>query len=391
MSLQENQQKTPSKVLIVSAEPSSNLYAERIMEECTSRKLSIDFWGIGNQKMEDYGLTRFGKSEEMAVMGFQEVLKHYKDIKAVYNEILEEAKKGETKVAILMDYAEFNLKLSKDLHQLGVKVVFYIAPQIWAWRQGRVKQVREFVDELLCIFPFEESFYKKHGVKTQFVGHPLLDEIKESQLDLSQRELKRSKKGIEPGAPVLGLLPGSRKSELSLNFRAQLDTAKILKDSHPNLVVVVLAAPGMDQDLIRSYIELDDPEIIVLQDEPFEMLQVVDFALVASGTATLVTGLMQVPMLVMYKMKPVSAFLAKLLVSKNNPFFAMINLIFGKEFVPERFQNDANPKAMARLIEEKWFDDVTYQATKEEIKELPKLLGSKGATNRVVDHLEAFL
>lgn len=380
-----------SKVLIVSAEPSSNLYAERIMEETNLRKLELDFWGIGNQKMESYGLTRLGKSEEMAVMGFQEVLKHYKDIKAVYNTVIEEVKASDTKVAILMDYAEFNLKLSKDLHELGVKVVFYIAPQIWAWRQGRVKQVKEFVDELLCIFPFEEKFYKKHNVNTNFVGHPLLDEIKDSHLDLEQKKTKRSKMGFFETDKVLGLMPGSRKSELSLNFRSQLDTAKILKGKYPNLNLVVLAAPSMDQELIKSYILGDDPDILILQDEPFEMLQVVDFALVASGTATLVTGLMQVPMLVMYKMKPVSAFLAKLLVSKNNPFFAMINLIYGKEFVPERFQGDASPKKMAKLIEKKWFDEKTYEETKVGLKELPSLLGSKGATKRVVDRLEAFL
>lgn len=391
MSLQDNQQKEPSRVLLISAEPSSNLYAERLMEEANRDSLSIDFWGVGNRRMEELGMTRLGKAEEMAVMGFQEVVKHYSFIKKVFNQVLDEVDKGGTKVALLLDYAEFNMKLAGELKKRNIKVLFYIAPQIWAWRRGRVKQVRANIEELLCIFPFEEKFYKDHNVNTEFVGHPLLDEIKDSYFSADSKFIKKQKMGYQASDQILGIMPGSRKSELALNFRCQIEAAKIVKEAHPQIQIVVLVAPVLDLDLVKSYFELGDPEIKLIQEEPFEMLQTIDFAIVASGTATLVTGLMRVPMVVMYKMKPFSAWLAKKLVSKSNPFFAMINLIFGKEVMPERFQEEASPAALAKLVEENWLDPDKYQENLNQLTQLPSLLGSKGATHRVLERLKVYL
>lgn len=390
MNLQDNQANSNS-ILVVSAEPSSNLYAQRMMEESNTRGLSVNFWGIGNQKMVDLGLDAVGRAEDMAVMGLVEVLKHYKDIKKIYNQVLERVDQEKPKVAILMDYAEFNLKLAKDLHQRNVKVVFYIAPQIWAWRRGRVKQVREYVDRLLCIFPFEEKFYQENDVSTEFVGHPLLDELSEELLDQETRKTKKQKLGFHADSKVLGIMPGSRKSEIEMNLRSQIDAAKTLKKNNPEVELLLLVAPNLQMDYLRSFLRDDDPQILMIQDEPFKMLQAVDFALVASGTATLVTGLMQVPMLVMYKMKPMTAFLMKKLISKNNPFFAMINLIFAREVVPERFQEEADAEKLAKLLEQRFLDKNVFEKTKSELKELPSLLGNKGATKRLVDHLESYL
>jgi lipid-A-disaccharide synthase len=389
VNLQKNQ--ANNSILVVSAEPSSNLYAQRMMEEVKSRGLDINFWGIGNQKMLDLGLDAVGRAEDMAVMGLVEVLKHYKDIKKIYNRVLERVDQEKPKVAILMDYAEFNLKLAKDLHKRNVKVVFYIAPQIWAWRRGRVKQVKQFVDRLLCIFPFEEKFYNENNVQTEFVGHPLLDELSEDLLDQDAKKTKKQKLGIHADSKVLAIMPGSRRSEIEMNLRTQIDAAKLLKQNHPEVELVLLVAPNLQMDYLRSFLKDDDPQILMLQDGPFKMLQAADFALVASGTATLVTGLMQVPMLVMYKMKPLTAFLMKKLISKNNPFFAMINLIFGKEVVPERFQEEAEAEKLAALLQERFLNTEEYQKTKDELAKLPSLLGDKGATKRLVDHLESYL
>tara|TARA_Y100000780_G_scaffold232485_1_gene264494 strand:+ start:16306 stop:17460 length:1155 start_codon:yes stop_codon:yes gene_type:complete len=376
-----------NEVLVISAEASSNLYAQRLLELSASEEAPIHYWGVGNQDMIDLGFEALGRAEDMAVMGFQEVLKHYPFIKGIYNNILEQVDKRQTKVALLMDYAEFNMKLAGELKKRGVKVLFYIAPQIWAWRQGRVKKLKASIEDLLCIFPFEEKFYQEHGVPTNFVGHPLLDEIEDKFFDLQERNIYRMQLGLTENQRVLALMPGSRKSEISLNFRTQLDTAKLLKKQDPSVAVVVLAAPGMNLDLLKEYVRSDDPEFLFIQDRPFRMLSVCDFALVSSGTATLVTGLMKKPMVVMYKMKPVSAWLAKKLVSKNNPYFAMVNLIFGKELMPEFFQEKANPKDLAKSISASWFDSSVYQNTLEELEKLPALLGKKGATKRVLDVL----
>ncbi|MFK8138668.1 MAG: lipid-A-disaccharide synthase [Bdellovibrionales bacterium] len=384
------QEETKAQILIVSAEPSSNLYAERLMESFSERKIKVDFFGIGNQKMVDLGLDAQGRAEDMAVMGLVEVLKHYKDIKKVYNQILIEAKNRKPAVAVLMDYAEFNLKLAGDLHKIGVKVVFYISPQIWAWRSSRVKKINKTVDRMLCIFPFEESFYKKHSMKTEFVGHPLLAEISADLVDPKVIDLQKKRRGIG-GKKVLGIMPGSRRSEIELNLATQLEAAKLVKQKYSDVVLMLLVAPGLDLDEVRAKVPEDYPEYMIVQDEPKKMISLIDFALTASGTATLMTGLLQKPMVVMYKMKSLTAFIARRLISDSNPFFAMINLIFEKELMPERFQEAANPKALAQLIEENFLDTEKYMSLKSELELLPDKLGQGNATDSVVKILKEYL
>lgn len=373
-------------LLIVSAETSSTLYAKRILEYWQEKKITISCFGVGSENMEKLDFERFGKSEEMAVVGFKEVLAHYKDIKKVYNKLLEEVDRRKTKYALLLDYPEFNLKLSKDLHRRGVKVYYFISPQLWAWRKSRIQIVKKYIHKMLVIFPFEKEFYNKHGVECEFVGHPLIDELQSDFFDKEQNLMHRQRYALNKQKFTLAILPGSRKSEIENILPCMLDTAQILQQKKTDIQFVLLTAPGVKQDIFLPYLENYDLHLNIIQGSPFEMLRIANGALVASGTATIVTGLMQIPMVVVYKMKWLSALIAKTLV-KGTKYFAMINLVFDKEIVPERFQEKADPKHIADLLIEKVIDMNSNKKTSEELKALPQLLGGGGAVTKVADIL----
>jgi hypothetical protein len=206
------------QILLVAAEASSVLYAERLIQEAQRENSGVSFFGVGNQSMENLGFRRIGKSEEMAVVGIFEVLKHYRRLRNIFYQLLEEVDRLQPKIAVLMDYPGFNIRLAKELKKRGIRVIYYIAPQIWAWKKDRVYQIKENCDLVLSLFPFETKFYEEFGVPVQFVGHPLVDELEPDWLDSKNQLIRRHQSGIGDNEFVLGFMPGSRESELRYQF-----------------------------------------------------------------------------------------------------------------------------------------------------------------------------
>lgn len=377
-----------NSVLIIAAEASSSLYAERLLEYWKKAGRDVQAFGIGSRAMETLGFECLGRSEEMAVVGIQEVLKHLPLIRRVYHGLLEQAEKRRPKVALLMDYPDFNLRLAKDLKKRGIKVVYYISPQVWAWRTGRVKLIRRVVDHMLVLFPFEEVFYREHGVKSDFVGHPLLDELPPEKSP-EERLLRRQKFGISADDVVLGLMPGSRRSEISHHLDAQLATAAILVRQNSGIRPVLMVAPTLDRAELQSKLARFAFPIQIIKESPLEMIDLADVILVASGTATLMVGLMKKPMVIMYRMNALTAWLAKKLVTKTK-FFGMVNLIMDRLVVPELFQEDANPERMATELSRFINDRKAYAETAAELALLRDRLGKKGATANVARLLDGY-
>jgi lipid-A-disaccharide synthase len=379
------------EVLIVAAEASSVLYAQRILEIWKKQNRKVHAFGVGSQEMENLGFERFGKSEDMAIVGIAEVVKHYGHLKAVFNKLVEEAARRRPKVVIVLDYPEFNLRLAEKIHELGIPVVYYISPQVWAWRKGRVKTIQKFCQKVFVLFPFEIPFYQEHQVPCEFVGHPLLDEIDERLIgDANYLKVHRNQCGIGDNEIVLGLMPGSRHSELEHNFQVQLDAARILSKKYPKLKVLILTAPNFSKEQILEYLEDFRLPYILLKDEPFRMIHLVDIMLVASGTATLQVGLMEKPMVIMYRVKWLTGVLAKLIV-RGSKFFGLVNLILNREVVPERFQNDVTPEKIAALLERYIIDPEYTARVKADLALLRGQLGEKGAAQRVVRGLDQYL
>lgn len=381
-----------SSVLLVAAEASSSLFAQRLLEHWikhSSAKTPTEYFGVGSLAMEHIGFERLGKSEDMAVMGLAEIIEHYKEIKAVFNLVVAEAIKRKPKVAILMDYPGFNLRLAKKLKQLGVPVVYYITPQVWAWRQDRVKIIKQYCDQVFVLFPFEKEFFEKHGVACEFVGHPLLDEMDPKYSSADFQNLQRAKYGVGPEDILVGLMPGSRHGEIKLHMQPQIEVAKKMIHADPRVKILVLCAPTVEKETLLAYMDDVRFPYILLKNDPLEMISLVDVMLAASGTATLQVGLLEKPMVVMYKFKWITGVIAKLIV-RGVKFFCIVNLIFGREVVPERWQEAASPEHLFELLSRYLKDPEYTEKVRKDLHQLRFQLGDIGATSRVANALERY-
>lgn len=377
-------------VMFVAAEASSALFAQRLMEYWRSQNRGLKFFGVGTKEMEALGLERIGKSEEMAVVGAQEIIEQWDLLKGVFNRLVEEAARRRPKLVIVLDYPEFNLMLSKKLHALGIPVVYYVSPQVWAWRKGRVKTIKKYCRKVLLLFPFEVPFYKEKGVPYEFVGHPILDEIQDKYYEPVYRKTHRNRCGIGDDDIVIGLMPGSRRGEIKRHFDIQIEVARRLYKNYKNIRVLLMVAPTFEKEQLQALMDDVNFPIIVQKDEPFEMIHLSDFVLAASGTATLMVGLLEKPMVVMYRMTFLTGLLARLVV-RGVKFFGIVNLIKNREVVPERWQGGASADELYSLMK-RYLDDPAYTAkVREDLHSLRKELGDRGATARVAAAVEEFL
>ncbi len=387
---EKKSQDSKPKIMIIAAEASSAQYALQIMQYWKSVKFEADIFGVGTKAMEDIGMRRIGRSEDMAVVGLVEVLKHYSELKNIFNQLVDEALEQKPDFILLLDYPDFNLrlaeKLKKKMGQAGIKVFYYISPQIWAWRKGRVHQIKKFCDKVFVILPFEKDFYDQYKVPNEFVGHPLLDELKDEYFDSDLKKRSRQKYGISITEKVLALMPGSRKGEIERNFPTQIETARILLKKHPDIRITVFVAPTLSKEVIQQYCDNVNFPFTFIQDDPNKMISMADYVLVASGTATLMVGLQLKPMVIMYKLNQLTGFLAKFLV-RGVKYFGLVNLILDKEVVPERFQAEANPEDLAKLIDRMIMQPEFERQIVQDLSKLKKLLGEAGATRKVAETL----
>jgi lipid-A-disaccharide synthase len=377
------------KVLIVAAEASSCLYAQRLLQHWKAQGVEVEAFGIGDASMTQEGFECLARAEDMAVVGLLEVVSHFGVIKDAFYTLLEAAKTRKPDVVLLLDYPGFNLRLAKKIKRLGIPVVYYISPQVWAWRQGRVKTIRSLIDKLLVVFPFEVDFYSKHGVSVEFVGHPLLDELNPKHFDREARAVHRSKYGVGPDDVVLALMPGSRRSELKHHLAAQLEAARALVARHPRLKVMLFVAPNFSKEQLQEHLSDLDFPLILIKDEPFSMIDLADVVLCASGTATLMVGLLEKPMVIMYKMSAITAFLAKRFVTQTK-YFGLINLVLDKGVAPELFQEQADPVHLVKPLDQLLTSASERQRMAAELRPAKDRLGSKGATTRVAQALEKY-
>ena len=377
-------------VLIIAAEASSSIYAQRLLEHWKAQDQNVRAFGIGSRGMEKLGFEVLGRSEDLAVVGLQEVIAHFPLIRKTFHSLVDEAAKRKPKFALLLDYPDFNLRIAKKLKKLGIPVIYYISPQVWAWRTGRVNLIKKVVDHILVLFPFEEEFYRKNEMKVSFVGHPLLDELHRESFDENVRRERRQRYGVQDNEFVIGLMPGSRRSEIKHHLQVQLDTLRELMKIHPKVRPFLLVAPSLDRDEISRQITGVDLPIQIVKDDPVKMVQLTDAILCASGTATLMVGLMEKPMVIMYRMNSVTAWLAKKLVT-HTKFFGLVNLIMDERVVPELFQEQANPKDMARELSRYVSDQQYRESTQSKLKQVKQKLGARGATEKVANILTEYL
>lgn len=341
MTLQDN-------LLVVAAEESSCKYALKILKQIKQEKPHLKAWGIGNKEMEIFGFHRLANAEDLAVMGLFEILKNQKKIRTAFSDIIAEVKRSKPKAAILLDYGGFNLKLAKSLKELGVKVIYYIPPKVWVWKKNRVFKIKKYVDDVLVVHPFEVDFYKSYGIEAKYVGHPLLEEYYTYKNTPFSLEAFKNKLGLDTSLNI-GLMPGSRNSEVDLLLNPMLEAAEVLIKKKSNINISMLVAPGFEiEDLRKRFSRFYDFPIHFIKEDSWRMIDLCDYMITASGTATLQVGLLKKPQIIIYKMNPISAYLAKIVV-KGIKFFGLVNLILGQKICPELFQGEVQPETMAQL------------------------------------------
>lgn len=378
---------SPATVMMVAAEASSALFAQRLLEFWKNEGRDVRAFGVGTREMESLGFERLGKSEEMAVVGVAEIVSHYGLLRGVFDRLVEEAARRRPDVVIVMDYPEFNLMLSKKLHALGLPVVYYVSPQVWAWRKGRVKTIKKYCQNVFLLFPFEVPFYESHQVPHQFIGHPLLDEMDPQLEDPEWRKTHRNARGIADDEIVVGLMPGSRRGEIKTLFPIQLEVARRLHLKDPKIRLLILVAPTVEKEQLLPFLEDVRVPYMMIKDEPFRMIALTDFMIATSGTATLMVALLKKPMVIMYKMSWLTAVVARLIVKG---FFGLPNLILGRLVVPELFQDDCNPDRIFAEISRLLDDPGRAESVRRDLGGIVHKLGDRGATKRVAAALEKY-
>ncbi len=378
-----------NKILIVAAEASSCLYAQRLLQHWKQSGFKVEAFGIGDASMAREGFDCLARAEDLAVVGLQEVLAHWREIKKTWTDLLEAVEQRRPQVVLLLDYPGFNLRFAKRMKAIGIPVVYYLSPQIWAWKTGRIHTIRQVVDKMLVVFPFEKDFYKRFGMDVEFVGHPLLDELKPSFFDGEARKIRRQRFGVQDNEVLLALMPGSRRSELKHHMETQLEAARLLTRQYPHLKIALFVAPSFEKHDLQVWLDGLDFPLMLIKDQPFSMIDLADVVLCASGTATLMVGLLEKPMVVMYRMNPITAFMAKRFV-KSTKYFALINLVLDRLAVPELFQEQAEPEHLVRHLAPLLKSASARAEMAGELRVAKDRLGNRGATVRVAEALTEY-
>ncbi len=364
------------RVLIVAGEASGDRYGAGLMRSVRSLAPEVTFTGIGGAHMRDAGLEPVMDAERIAVLGFFEVLTSLPVIREAFRRCIAELS-GRVDLVLLIDYPGFNLRLARQAKKAGVPVVYFVSPQVWAWKPGRVKTIAQTVARMLVIFPFEVPFYRERGVEVTFVGHPLVEILARSGPRLS-REAAARRLGLDPDRRIVGLLPGSRMKEARRNLPSILGAARILKSRFENLQFLVPVASTLTRERLAPLIDL--PGAVLTDRDFYEAIALCETAVVSSGTATMEVGLIGVPMVVVYRLHPLTYGLARRMTSLET--FAMINLVAGQRVVPELIQAECTPEKIAEATGRFLTDRVLYERTRRELRAVKGKLGGEGAFDR---------
>ena len=370
------------RLLISCGEPSGEFYAAELIRELRREHEDLEVMGLGGDRLQSENVRLLAHLRDLAVVGLFEVLSHLRRIKRLFDSVVEEAARVRPDVAVLIDYPDFNLRLAQKLRKLGIPVVYYVSPQLWAWRRGRIKDVKRDVAKMLVIFPFEEAIYREASVPVTFVGHPLVDHVKPPE----DRSAFVRKLGLDPARPVVALLPGSRNKEVGFNLPPMVGAVRLLRERRPELQFVLAAAPHLRASALQ---EATDAGIAIQEGVTRDILAAARVGIVASGTATVETALTLTPMVVVYRLSALTYTLGKPLVSVSN--YAMVNLIAGRMVVPELIQGDFTPMRVCEETLRILDDGVPRAAMLDALREVRTKLGSGGATRKAAAEVGAFL
>lgn len=363
---------TMTELMVVAGEASGDQHASDLVRAMRASQAGLRFFGMGGPKLAAAGVDLIFGAHEVSVMGIAEVLPKLRRILEVMDRLERAARRRRPACAVLVDIPDFNLRLAGRLKRLGIPVVYYVSPMVWAWREGRVEAVRDRVDRMLCILPFEEPFYRRRGVDAVYVGSPVVEQVPPP----GPAEAFRQKLGLE-NRPTLALLPGSRPSEIARILPTMAEAARRL--TRHGLQIAIPVAPGLDEKAIAEPFRALGLSPALFSGRAPEVVGASDVAVVASGTAALEAALMQRPMVVVYRVAPLTALVGRLLLKVRH--VSLPNLLLGRAVVPELLQERMTPEAICTEVQ-RLLSGPAREAMVAELASLPKVLGGPGAASR---------
>jgi len=332
----------PQKVFISAGEASGDLYAAGLVEALRRRNPNLEFFGCAGQRMQRAGVRAVVDASSLAVVGLVEVISHLPRVYREYRKLIRAAEQERPDLAILTDSPDFHLRLARRLKRLRIPVIYLVAPQVWAWRKGRLPAMRQNIDQLFCIFPFEPDFFAPHGINARYIGHPLTTLVKPS----AGRDELRRRFGVANESPVVALLPGSRKGEIERHLPVLIEAVRLIQQTRqsaaPHFILAIPSANVLGSNFRER---ISQASIQVLGGQTWDVLRSADLALAASGTVTIEAALLGTPMVAFYRVNKLSWLMGKHLV--NVPFYSMVNLVAGRRIVPELIQSDMTPARLA--------------------------------------------
>ncbi len=366
-------------IFIIAGEPSGDMRAGELLSELKNVMPDASFWGIGGDKMERQGVDLIEHVRNFSMVGAWEVIKKLPRIRVQYRMVTKKILERKPDLAILIDYPGFNLKIADFLHRHGIPVIYYVVPQVWAWRKNRVKILRDKVDKALVLFKFEEDFLREHGVNCECTGHPLVDKAPEPTAVSGT------------GGPfTVAILAGSREHEIRSMLPVMLESAEIIRRSRTDTRFMLAESSNIDPALYKSLQSGHEGlEVSRMLDDTFGCLDKCDLAMVTSGTATLETAMMEKPMLVAYRASSLTYILFRLFM--NIPFLGLVNIISGKEIAPEYLQGNATPDKLSSKILEIMYDRGLFEGMKSDLRKVKRRLGEKGASKRAAEAVKRFM
>lgn len=372
-------------ILIVAGEASGDIHAANLVAAIKEIFPKISFFGLGGEHLRKQGVNLYFDIVGIAVVGIFEVLKNLGKFQKIFHGLLEEVDKIKPDLAILVDYPGFNLRLAKKLKERNIPIIYYISPQVWAWGENRIKTIKKIIAHMIVVFKFEEELYNKHGIPVSFVGHPLLDTVQENISP--ENLLARLKPDVK--TRIFSLLPGSREKEVKTLLPIMLRTAELIQRKLPDSKFIILRSPAVKEDLFDKIICHYKIPVELISGMTKTGLSISDFAIVASGTATLETAILKIPMVILYKVSFLTWAYLKMLI--KIPYIGLVNVVKQEKFIAEFIQYDAKPEKIADYIVSIITDAKKLNRIKEGLTCITDKLGKEGASKKAAKVVADFL
>lgn len=359
--------------MVIAGEASGDLHGASFIKELKKLDPAISVCGIGGDQMKAEGMETVFHINQMAFLGFVEVLKHIPFIKEVQKKLIGVIEERKIKTIVLIDYPGFNLNFAKKLRRMDIKVVYYISPQLWAWGAGRVKKIRKYVDRMIVLFPFESEFYKKHDINAECVGHPLIKQLNDYKFQDKEKFCKEH--GLQLDKDILCILPGSRMQEINTILPETLQAAEKIAAEF-NMQIAVACSTNIDENVFDKYKTLG--KFAVIKNKTYELFRYSKLGIVKSGTSTLEAGLFGLPMVVVYKTNFLTYLIGKSLIKIDK--IGLVNIVAGEKIVPELIQNDASSEKIYAEAANILRKPELYNGIKDKLKIISSKLGEKDAS-----------